>query len=82
MTLDDVQLLAWDVAAMTAPKKLTTSEREAAKTSAIFKHWLANKELGPRMTPELKLNDGTVAVVTMSGRILHWLGSGDDVEVV
>lgn len=76
MTLDDLQAKAWQ--AMTAPApKINKPNPDAA----IYKYWLAHKEVGPPLTNEQTLEDGTTALLTATGRILHWLG-GDQVEVV
>lgn len=49
--------------------------------SAIYKAWLGDKSVGTPMTGELVLEDGTVAMVMSTGKILQWTG-GEDVEVV
>jgi len=49
--------------------------------SAIFKYWRANKDVGTPMTNEVEVEEGGTALITSTGRILHWLG-GEDVEVL
>lgn len=76
MILADVQKMAWRVMALPAPKL-----NAPVTTSAIYKYWDAHKDVGPPVTNELALSDGTTALITATGRVLHWLG-GDDVEVL
>jgi len=49
--------------------------------SAIFKYWLSHKDVGTPMTNEIEVEEGGVAVITSTGRILHWMG-GNEVEVL
>lgn len=79
MTLEDLQLQAYGVAAMKPPKKIAPT---GGTEGAIFKYWRANKvDTGTPMTDEIALDDGTTAVICATGKILHWLG-GDAVEVL
>lgn len=76
MTLADVQDMAYNVMSMAQPKL-----SKPVRDSAIYKFWLEHKDAGTPMTKEMALEDGTTAVVTSTGKVLHWLG-GDDVEVL
>ena len=76
MTLDDLQAKAWQVMSAPAPK-ITAPNPDAA----IYRFWLAHKDVGPPLTNEQKLDDGTTAILTATGRILHWRG-GDEVAVL
>jgi hypothetical protein len=75
-TLDDVQLMAYN--AVTLPP---LQYQVVDAQTAIFKFWRDNKDVGVPVTAEIALADGTTALVTSSGRVLHWLG-GEQVEVV
>lgn len=84
MTLDDLRLMAYRVAAL--PKPTRTSMFGSATgnpdpDAAIFKYWSSHKEVGLPYTREYRLDDDSVGVITATGRILHWLG-GDQVEVL
>lgn len=80
MTIEDVQDIAFAVMALPSPRGFKPN-----RDSAIYKYWLAHKELGSPVTYlgklEIALEDGSTAVVLNTGRILHWLG-GDDVEAL
>ena len=76
MTIDQLQTTAWRVMAMPSPKINPPNP-----DSAIYKYWVAHKDVGPPVTNEYAIDDGTTALVTAAGRILHWLG-GEDVEVL
>lgn len=76
MTIDELQAKAWTVMSMPSPK-ISAPNTDAA----LYRYWLANKDVGPPMTNEYALDDGTAALITATGRILHWLG-GDQVEVL
>lgn len=75
LTIDDLHAQAWVLMSATTPKL-----HKPNPDAAIYKYWLTHKEVGTAMTDELQLADGTVAVITSTGRILHWLG-GEDVAV-
>ena len=76
MTLDDLQARAWQIMAAPTPK-ITKPDPD----TALFKYWKAHKDVGPPMTNELAVEEGGTAILTATGRILHWLG-GEDVEVL
>lgn len=76
VTIDDVQDLAYQAASLP-----TLAKRKVDRTAAIFKFWTANKEVGTPLTNEYKLDDGTTALITSTGKVLHWTG-GDTVEVL
>jgi hypothetical protein len=75
-TLEDVQAMAYNVVALPSLKK-----QKVVPEAAIYRYWLANKDVGTPATAEIPLDDGSRAVVTSSGRVLHWTG-GDTVEVL
>ena len=81
MTIEEMQVTAFNVMALPTPKKFTQAERNAIPNSAIFKYWLTNKDVGTPMTREQPMDDGTTALITTTGKILHWVG-GDNVEVL
>lgn len=76
MTIDELQAKAWTVMGMPSPK-ISAPNPDAA----LYRYWLMNKDVGPPMSNEYALDDGTVALITATGRILHWLG-GDEVDVL
>lgn len=76
MTIEDVQAKAFNILAYPAPPK-----RPPGRDSAIYKYWLANRDVGLPMTAEIPLDDGTTAMILSTGNVLHWTG-GDDVAVV
>jgi len=78
VTLDDVQAIAFQCMALPQPTK---TNLKVDVNAAIYKYWLAHKEVGTPITKEYDLADNTRAQVMSTGRVLHWLG-GDDVEVV
>ena len=73
MTIDDIQAMAYNAAAQRALKKQPVNPE-----AAIFRYWLAHKDVGVPVTPELELDDGSRAVVMSTGKVLQWTG-GDDV---
>jgi hypothetical protein len=75
LKIDDVQALAWRLMGQPTPK-LKTPNPDAA----LYRYWLSDKSVGTPMTGELALEDGTVAIVMSTGKILLWTG-GDNVEV-
>lgn len=76
MTIDDVQQMAYSAAALPALKN-----KPINPDAALFKYWLANKDVGVRLTDEITLDDGTTAIVCSTGKVLHWV-QGDQVEVL
>ena len=74
-TLDDVLV---DAYLTTLP---TLEPGDVNTGTAIFKFWASHREVGTPVTGEISLDDGTVALRTATGRILHWLG-GETVEVI
>lgn len=76
MKIDDVQAIAWRLLSQSTPKLKAPNP-----DSAIYKYWVANKDVGTPMSSELALEDGTVAMVMSTGKILLWTG-GEDVAVV
>jgi len=72
VTIEDLQKQAWRLMAVPAPK-LNAPNPDAA----IYKYWLSHREVGTPMTNEIALDDGTTALITSTGRILHWLGAED-----
>jgi hypothetical protein len=83
MTLEELQLKAFGVGAWNKPtlKQIFPPNGVPQEDSAIFKFWKDNKDVGTPYTKEFGLEDGTTALITVTGRILHWLG-GNDVEVL
>jgi len=84
MTLDDLRKMAYRVAALPKPTRTSMfghSQGEPNPDAAIFKFWSSHKEYGVPYSKEYSLNDGTTAILTATGRILHWIG-GDEVEVL
>lgn len=80
MTIDDVRALAWNVCALPSPARRIPRPDANGELPAIYKYWLANPDVGTRMTDEIVLNDGTTALITATGHVLHWVG-GDTVLV-
>jgi len=76
MTIDDVQTYAWQLMSKASPKI-----SEPNFEHAIPKYWLAHKDVGPPMSNEFALDDGTKALVCATGKILHWLGGSEVVEL-
>lgn len=76
MTIEDVQAAAWRLMSQTTPK-LKAPNPDAA----LYRYWLGDKSVGTPMTEELALEDGTVAMVMSTGKVLHWTG-GDQVSVL
>lgn len=76
MNMNDVQAMAYNAMSLPQPKKHVVNP-----TAAIYRYWLLHKDVGTPLTGEMTLDDGTTALVTSTGRVLHWLG-GDQVEVL
>jgi hypothetical protein len=75
-SLADVIAQAYNAAA------LPTLKRQQVNTdAAIYKFWLANRDIGVPLTAEIPLDDGTTAVIFSTGKVAHWL-SGESVELV
>lgn len=76
MTIEELQTLAWRVMSAPSPKI-----NKPVTDSAIYKFWLANKDVGAPMSNEVAIDEGGTALYTATGRVLHWTG-GEDVEVL
>jgi hypothetical protein len=76
MTIDDVLAQAYNAASLPTLKK-----QQVNTDAAIYKFWLANRDIGVPLTAEIALDDGTTAVIFSTGKVAHWL-SGESVELV
>jgi hypothetical protein len=83
MTIDDLQDIAFGVASIGTPsmQALFPPNGIPNRDSAIYKYWVANKDVGTPVTSEQELDDHTTGLVTARGLVLHWIG-GDQVEVL
>lgn len=70
LTLSQVQQLAYDVDYLPQPTE------PIDVNSALYKYWLAHKEVGTRASNALLLDDGRWAVITKRGMVLIWATDG------